>query len=52
MKFENKYADLMQQAQQDAVRKKSVGLIHKAAKLNTKFDNYEIMWSLNDRQSI
>ena len=29
----------MQQAQQAAGRKEAVGLIHKAAKLKTKFDN-------------
>ena len=38
-----KYADLMHQAQQSTGRKEGVGLIHKAAKLKTKFNNYEIM---------
>jgi hypothetical protein len=26
-------------------RKEAVALIHKAAKLKTKFDSYEMMWS-------
>ena len=38
-----KYAELMQQAQQATGRKEAVGLLHKAAKLKTKFDNYEMM---------
>ena len=38
-----KYADLMQQAQEATGRKEAVGLIHKAAKLKTKFENYEMM---------
>ena len=38
-----KYAELIQQAQQATGRKEAVGLIHKAAKLKTKFDNYEMM---------
>ena len=42
-KIEKKYADLIQQAQQATGRKEAVGLIHKAAKLKTKFDNYEMM---------
>ena len=42
-KIVNKYAELMHQAQQAAGRKEAVGLLHKAAKLNTKFDNYEMM---------
>ena len=42
-KIEKKYAKLMHQAQQASERKESVGLIHKAAKLKTKFDNYEMM---------
>ena len=42
-KIVNKYAELMHQAQQAFERKESVGLIHKAAKLKTKFDNYEMM---------
>ena len=42
-KIVKKYADLIQQAQKAAGRKEAVGLIHKAAKLKTKFDNYEMM---------
>jgi len=42
-KIVNKYAELMHQAQQATGRKESVGLIHKAAKLKTKFDNYQMM---------
>ena len=38
-KLIKKYADLMHQAQQATGRKEAVGLIHKAAKLKTKFDN-------------
>ena len=34
-----KYAEFMNQAQQATGRKELVGLIHKAAKLETKFDN-------------
>ena len=33
----------MHQAQQATGRKEAVGLIHKAAKLKTKFDSYEMM---------
>ena len=42
-KLNNEYSDLIHQAQQAAGRKEAVGLIHKAAKLKTKFDNYEMM---------
>ena len=42
-KLNKKYAELMRQAQQAAGRKEAVGLIHKAAKLKTKFDSYEMM---------
>tara|TARA_B100001027_G_scaffold170430_1_gene121936 strand:- start:495 stop:644 length:150 start_codon:yes stop_codon:yes gene_type:complete len=42
-KIVNKYAKLMHKAQQATGRKELVGLIHKAAKLETKFDNYEMM---------
>ncbi len=42
-KIVKKYAELIQQAQQAAGRKEAVGLIHKAAKLKTKFDSYEMM---------
>ena len=41
-KIVKKYAELMHQAQQATGRKEAVGLIHKAAKLKTKFDNYEM----------
>ena len=44
-KIVEKYAELMEQAQQATGRKEAVGLIHKAAKLKTKFDNYEMMRS-------
>ena len=44
-KIVKKYAELMHQAKQATGRKEAVGLIHKAAKLKTKFDNYEMMWS-------
>ena len=44
-KIVKKYAELMHHAQQATGRKEAVGLIHKAAKLKTKFDNYEMMWS-------
>ena len=42
-KIAKKYAELIHQAQQADGRKEAVGLIHKAAKLKTKFDNYEMM---------
>ncbi len=42
-KIVKKYADLIQQAQKAVGRKEAVGLIHKAAKLKTKFDNYEMI---------
>ena len=42
-KIVKKYADLMQQAQQADGRKEAVGLIHKAAKLKTKFESYKMM---------
>ena len=42
-KIVEKYAELMEQAQQATGRKEAVGLIHKAAKLKTKFDSYEMM---------
>ena len=38
-----KYAELMHQVQQATGRKEAVGLIHKAAKLKTKFEEYEMM---------
>ena len=42
-KIVKEYADLMHQALQATGRKEAVGLIHKAAKLKTKFDSYEMM---------
>ena len=42
-KIIKKYAELMQKARDANGRKEAVGLIHKAAKLKTKFDNYEMM---------
>ena len=42
-KIVKKYAELMNQAQQATGRKEAVGLIHKAAKLKSKLDSYEIM---------
>ena len=42
-KLNKKYADLMHKAQQATGRKEAVGLIHKAAKLKTKLDQYEMM---------
>ena len=42
-KIVKKYAELIQQAQQATGRKEAVGLLHKAAKLKTKFDSFEMM---------
>jgi len=42
-KIVKKYAELMHQAQQATGRKETVGLLHKAAKLKNKFDQYEMM---------
>ena len=42
-KIVKKYADLILQANNATGRKEAVALIHKAAKLKTKFDNYEMM---------
>ena len=42
-KIVKKYALLLQQAQQAPGRKEAVGLIHKAAKLKTTFDEYKMM---------
>ena len=42
-KIVKKYAELIHQAQQATGRKEAVGLIHKAAKLKTKLDSYEMM---------
>ena len=42
-KIVKKYAELMHQAQQATGRKEAVALIHKAAKLKSKFDGYDMM---------
>ena len=42
-KIVKKYAELIHQAQQATGRKETVGLIHKAAKLKTKYTEYEMM---------
>ena len=42
-KIEKKYTELINQAQKTSGRKEAVELIHKAALLKTKFDNYEMM---------
>ena len=42
-KILKKYAELIYQAQQATGRKEAVRLLHKAAKLKIKFDNYEII---------
>ena len=42
-KLIKRYAELLHQASIATGRKEAVGLLHKAAKLKTKFDNYEIM---------
>ena len=47
-KLNKKYAYLMPQAQQATRRKEAFGMIQKAAKLKTKFDNYEMMKSAID----
>ena len=41
-KIVKKYTKLMHLAQQATRRKETVRLIHTAAKLKTKFDNYEM----------
>ena len=41
-KIVKKYAELIHEAQQATGRKETIGLIHKAAKLKAKFDNYEM----------
>ena len=43
MQIVKKYAELIQEAQQASGRKEAVGLIHKAAKLRTKFSEYEMI---------
>ena len=42
-KIVKKYAELIYQVQQATGRKAAVGLIHKAAKLKTKYEEYEMM---------
>ena len=42
-KIVKKYAELIHRAQQATGRKEAVGLIHKAAKLKNKFEEYEMM---------
>ena len=42
-KIVKKYAELIHQAQQATGRKEAVGLLHKAAKIKSKFDSYEMM---------
>ena len=42
-KIVKKYAELIHKAQQASGRKEAIGLLHKAAKLKTKFDNKEII---------
>jgi hypothetical protein len=42
-KILKKYAKLMNLAHQATGRKEAIRLIHTAAKLKTKFDNYEMM---------
>ena len=42
-KIVKKYSELMYQAQQAIGRKEAVGILHKAAKLKSKFDSCEMM---------
>ena len=42
-KIVKKYSELMLRVQQATGRKEAVRLIHKAAKLKNKLDNYEMM---------
>ena len=42
-KIVKKYAELLHHVQQTTGRKEAVGLIHKAAKVKTKIENYEMM---------
>ena len=42
-KIGKKYAELINQAQKATGRKEAVGLIHKAAKLKTKFGEFDMM---------
>ena len=42
-KFGKKYAELMNKAKLATGRKEAVGLIHKAAKLKAKFNDFEMM---------
>ncbi len=43
-KIVKKYEDLILQVNNATGRKEAVALIHKATKLKTKFDSYEMMW--------
>ena len=43
-KLNKKYADLLHQASIATGRKEAVGLLHKAAKLQTKFDEKSKSW--------
>ena len=42
-KLNKRYAELLHQASIATGRKEAVGLLHKAAKLKTNFDNYGMM---------
>jgi len=42
-KIVKKYSELIHHAQQASGRKEAVGLLHKAANLQTSFDSYEMM---------
>ena len=42
-KIVKRYAELMQKAQQATERIEAIRLIHKAEKLKTKFDKYEMI---------
>ena len=43
-KLNKKYADLLHQASIATGRKEALGLLHKAAKLQTKFDEKSKLW--------
>ena len=42
-KINKRYAELLHQASIATVRKETVGLLNKVAKLKTKFDNHQMM---------
>ena len=42
-KLNKKYSDLMRKAQEATGRKEAIGLLHKAAKLKTILDSYEMI---------